>query len=106
MLIAWTTVAARAEAERLARDAIAQRFAVCVQIDGPITSHYHWQGKLERTEEFRLCFKFLSPQQAALEAWLFARHPYETPEWFVVRADSVGEKYLSWALASATSSPL
>ena len=97
---------ARKDAERLGRDAVAQRLAVCVQIDGPVASHYSWQGKLERTEEFRLCFKFLSTQQAALEAWLFARHPYETPEWVVVRADSVGEKYLSWALANATSSPL
>lgn len=106
MLIAWTTVASREDAGRLAREAVAQRLAVCVQVDGPVNSHYWWQGRVEQTEEFRLCFKFLSAQQAALEAWLFAHHPYETPEWIVVQADSVGEKYLSWALASATSSPL
>ncbi|HZP60683.1 MAG TPA: divalent-cation tolerance protein CutA [Opitutaceae bacterium] len=106
MLIAWTTVAGRDEAERLAEDAVRQHLAICVQIEGPIASHYFWQGKQERTEEFRLCFKFLPARQSALEAWLFALHPYDTPEWIVVRADSVGEKYLSWALANATSSPL
>jgi periplasmic divalent cation tolerance protein len=102
MLIAWTTLATRDKAEELARAAIEQRLAACVQIDGPVTSHYVWQGRPERTEEFRLGFKFLPAQQKALEAWLFAHHPYDTPEWIVWRAESVGEKYLSWARANST----
>ncbi|MDE3083877.1 MAG: divalent-cation tolerance protein CutA, partial [Verrucomicrobiota bacterium] len=93
MLIAWTTVAERADAEKLARDIVERRLAACVQIDGPIVAHYFWEGRLERTEEFRLCLKFLPEQQAALETWLFAHHPYDTPEWFVARAEQVGEKY-------------
>jgi periplasmic divalent cation tolerance protein len=102
MLIAWTTLANREKAEELARAAIEQRLAACVQIDGPVVSHYLWQGRPERAEEFRLCFKFLPPQQVALEAWLFAHHPYDTPEWIVLRAAHVGEKYLSWAKANST----
>jgi periplasmic divalent cation tolerance protein len=102
MLIAWTTLANREQAEELARAAIEQRLAACVQIDGPIVSHYLWQGRPERAEEFRLCFKFLPAQQKALEVWLFAHHSYDTPEWIVLRAESVGEKYLSWAKANST----
>jgi len=102
MLIAWTTVATRDKAEELARTTIERRLAACVQVDGPVTSHYIWQGQPERAEEFRLCFKFLRSQQAGLEAWLFAHHPYDTPEWIVVRAEVVGEKYLSWAQTSST----
>jgi periplasmic divalent cation tolerance protein len=102
MLIAWTTLANRDKAEELAHAAIEQHLAACVQIDGPITSHYRWQGRPERAEEFRLCFKFLPAQQVALEAWLFAQHPNDTPEWIVLRAESVGEKYLSWAKANST----
>ena len=102
MLIAWTTVATRDKAEELARTAIERRVATCVQVDGPVTSHYMWQGWPERTEEFRLCFKFLTSQQKALELWLFAHHPYDTPEWIVVGAESVGEKYLSWAQTNST----
>jgi periplasmic divalent cation tolerance protein len=102
MLIAWTTLAARDKAEELARAVIEQRLAACVQIDGPIISRYLWQGHPERVEEFRLCFKFLPAQQVALEAWLLAHHPHDTPEWIVVRAESVGEKYLSWARANST----
>ncbi|MGA3008090.1 MAG: divalent-cation tolerance protein CutA [Opitutaceae bacterium] len=102
MLIAWTTVATRHEAEDLARVAVERRLAACVQIDGPVTSHYVWQGRPERVEEFRLTFKFLPLQQVALETWVFDRHPYDTLEWIVMRADSVGEKYLSWAQANST----
>lgn len=106
MLLAWTTVANRADAERLAADAIAQNLAVCVQVDGPVTSHYRWQGRDERAEEFRLCFKLFEAHAAALEQKIVAAHPYESPEWIVVRAERVGEKYLSWANANSTTPPL
>jgi periplasmic divalent cation tolerance protein len=104
MLIGWTTVGSRETAHHLAGEAVALALAVCVQVEGPVTSHYRWQGTQEKTEEFRLTFKLMANQLAPLGAWLHAHHPYETPEWVVVRAEHVAEKYLSWALAN--SSPL
>jgi len=106
VFVAWTTVAHREEAERIAADAIARNLSVCVQIDGPIVSHYRWQGRNERGEEYRLAFKCLESQLAALERHVLASHPYEVPEWLVIRADKVGEKYLSWAGANSTNPPL
>ncbi|HVU24302.1 MAG TPA: divalent-cation tolerance protein CutA [Opitutus sp.] len=106
VFIAWTTVARRDEAERLAADTIARGLAACVQIDGPVVSHYRWQGRAERAEEFRLTFKLPTDRLPALEAHVLAHHPYETPEWIVVRAEHVGEKYLSWAGANSTTPPL
>ena len=106
MFIAWTTVANRADAERLAAGAVEARLAACVQIDGPITSHYRWEGQVERSEEFRLTFKCLPARLAALEQQVLAAHPYETPEWLVVRAEHIAEKYLSWARADLHSPTL
>lgn len=106
MFIAWTTVANRADADRLAATAIARNLAICVQIDGPITSHYRWQGQDERSEEFRLAFKCMPSHLAPLEEHVLATHPYETPEWVVVHAERVGEKYLSWAKANSSTPPL
>jgi len=100
MFIAWTTVADRETADRLASEAVSHALAVCVQVEGPVTSHYRWQGTQEKTEELRLMFKVLPDKLTALGAWLHKRHPYETPEWIVVRAEQVGEKYLSWAARS------
>jgi periplasmic divalent cation tolerance protein len=106
MYLAWTTVEKRADADQLATAAVARNLAVCVQIDGPITSHYRWQGRDETAHEFRLSFKFLGSHAAALEEFVLSAHPYDTPEWVVVRAERVGEKYLSWATANSSTPPL
>ena len=106
MLLAFTTVATEADARRLADAAVAAHLAVCVQIEAPIHSVYHWQGRVEHALEFRLTFKCLPARLAALEKHVLAQHPYDTPEWFVIRAERVGEKYLSWAGADSTPPPL
>ena len=106
MYIAWTTLAARADADKLAAEVVSLGLATCVQLEGPIVSHYLWQGWPEKTEEFRLCFKFLPDQLAALEAHVLMHHTYAVPEWLVVRAEHVGEKYLSWARSNSSTPPL
>lgn len=106
LLIAWTTVSQQADAETLARSIIDARLAVCVQIEGPITSFYVWDGRREESREFRLTIKHLPQQSAPLEVWVQKHHPYEVPEWVTVRAENVSEKYLSWARASPTNPPL
>ena len=106
MYIAWTTVSKASDAEALAAVIVERRLAACVQIDGPIVSVYHWNGHTERAEEFRLSIKCTTNQLPELEREVLQRHPYETPEWMVVRADHVGEKYLSWATANSTTPPL
>ena len=106
MFIAWTTVTNRVDADRLAATAVAANLAVCVQVDGPIVSHYRWRGQDERSEEFRLLFKCLPDRLQALEKHVLAKHPYDTPEWIAVRAARVGEKYLSWAEANSSTPPL
>ncbi len=105
MLLALTTVSTPDEAESLAAEAVARSLAVCVEISGAVT-HYRWQGRPERAEELRLTFKLMEEQLAALEAFIFEAHPYDTPEWVVLRAERVAEKYLSWAAANAKLPPL
>jgi periplasmic divalent cation tolerance protein len=97
MKVAWTTVASARQAEEMARALVAGGEAVCVQIEGPLRSHYVWEGKVESSEEYRLTLKCSDAQLPALEAAVLGRHPYAVPEWVVVDASRVGEKYLSWA---------
>ncbi len=106
MLIGWTTTETKDQAVQLARGLIEAGLAACVQVEGPLDSIYRWESRMEQSQEFRLTVKFMAARQMALEAWLLSRHPYETPEWVVVRAEHVAEKYLSWAQASSTSAPL
>jgi periplasmic divalent cation tolerance protein len=105
MFLAWTTTATRADADRLARGAVEARLAACAQVDGPVTAHYHGEGKLESAAEFRVCFKYLPANAASLGAWVHRHHPYAIPQWIEVSAEAVGEKYLSWARANSISAP-
>ena len=105
MFVAWTTTTLRPDAERLARGSVELRLAVCAQVDGPITSFFHHDGKMEQAEEFRVWFKYLPGNASALGAWVHRHHPYATPQWMEVAAENVGEKYLSWAMANSTSAP-
>ena len=41
-----TTVEQRSDAERIARTLVEKRLAACVQVAGPVTSYFHWEGKL------------------------------------------------------------
>ena len=97
MFVAWTTVANRADADRLADGAVERGLTACVQVEGPIDSTYRWEGKVAHSVEFRLTFKCLPARIAELEAFVLGAHPYAIPEWIVVRAEHMGEKYLSWA---------
>lgn len=96
-----TTVSATDEADRLAQQAIEQRLAACVQIDGPIKSVYRWRGAVESASEFRLCLKTVRTKQELLVAWLVANHPYEQPEILIRKVDA-GRSYAEWVAHETT----
>ena len=104
-MLAWTTVATREDAERLAISCVSARLVACAQIDGPITSVYRWEDLVEQCTEYRLTLKCLPANIGALETHVLADHPYATPEWIVCEASQVSEKYLSWARTNAQSRP-
>ena len=85
----------------LAREAVEERLASCVQIDGPITSFYRWDGELVSDKEYRLTFKFLAVNAERLEVWLNRNHPYEVPEWLMIKADRTDPAYQKWAESNA-----
>jgi periplasmic divalent cation tolerance protein len=94
-----TTVATAADAERIANALLAQRLAACVQIVGPITSHYWWQGKIEQATEYQCLIKSRQDLFAAVEAAIIAVHPYQTPEILAQAVMAGGAGYLAWLAA-------
>lgn len=98
-----TTTGSRSEAERIARELVQQRLAACVQIDGPMTSVYRWQGAIETAEEWRLTVKSLGTLFPRLEAAIRALHSYETPEILATQVVGVSEAYRDWLTAEVAS---
>jgi periplasmic divalent cation tolerance protein len=93
-----TTVATLADAQRLAREIIAQRLAACVQVEEGLTSFYRWKGALCEEGEVRLVIKTLPGCEAALQALFAQHHPYEVPQFLVARL-AASPAYAQWARA-------
>ena len=97
-MVGWTTTGSQEEAQQLARGLVGAGLAACVQVSGPITSVYRWEGKIETGEEFRVAVKFRADRSADVEAWIAGNHGYDTPQWVAVRVEAAAEKYLKWVL--------
>lgn len=91
-----TTTASQDEAERIARALLEKRLAACVQIVGPITSFYWWQGKIEQSREWLCIAKSQHKLFAQIEEAIKALHSYEVPEILAVPVVAGSESYLRW----------
>jgi periplasmic divalent cation tolerance protein len=94
-----TTFDSAAAAEACVTTVVRDRLAACGQIDGPISSTYWWQGRMETATEWRCAFKTTVARSAACRAAIVAAHPYETPELLLVRAGA-SAPYAAWVAAS------
>jgi periplasmic divalent cation tolerance protein len=103
LLIGWTTVDDEAAALGLARELVEQGLAACVQIDTGVQSVYRWKGAVHSDTEWRLMVKFVASRATELAAFIEANHPYDVPEWVVVRSEHVAPAYLKWAQAGGDS---
>ena len=97
--IVLTTIAASADAAALGRTLVEERLAACVNILPAMTSIYRWQGRIETEPEQQLLIKTASSRVADLERRLHELHPYEVPEFLVLRAGDHGGPYMSWVQA-------
>ena len=100
--IVLCTCPARDVAEELARAAVEQRLAACVNIIPGVASIYAWQGAIERAEEVLLLAKTRAASYAALEAMWRSRHPYELAEVIAVPIATGSEPYLQWISDATT----
>lgn len=91
-----TTTGNRQDAEQIAAELISRRLAGCVQVSGPITSAFRWQGKVETAEEWVCVIKTSRAQVAAVQAALAEIHPYEVPEVIATPIVAGSTAYLKW----------
>ncbi|MGB7564469.1 MAG: divalent-cation tolerance protein CutA [Prochlorococcaceae cyanobacterium] len=90
-------------AETLARDLLERGLVACISLH-PVTSHYRWKGRLERSEEVQLLIKTRPERLEELRQVLHQLHSYDTPEWIHWPARS-GGAYGAWVAESCALSP-
>ena len=91
-----TTTSSRAEAERISDAVIEKKLAACVQIVGPITSRYRWEGKVNRDEELLLIVKTRRSLFSGLQKRVAELHSYEVPEIIAIDIDRGSRAYLGF----------
>ena len=99
MITITTTTGDHNTAERIATELVDRGLAACVQISGPVTSTYRWQGAVECDEEALLLVKTRAERLPELADWLRREHPYDTPECIAIEPREVEARYAAWLRA-------
>jgi len=95
-VIVLTTLAADVDAAAFARTLVAERLAACVNVLPVMLSVYRWEGRVDEASEQQLVIKTAADRVAALAARLRELHPYEVPEFLVLRVSEGSDAYLRW----------
>lgn len=91
-----TTTEHRDDAQTIGRALVEERLAGCVQIIGPITSIYRWQGKINTAQEWQCWAKSRRELYDRIEAAIRRLHPYQVPEILAVAVTAGSADYLAW----------
>jgi len=92
----YTTTDMIETAETIAKRLLDERLAACVQIVGPISSTYWWQGKIETSQEWLLIIKTKRGLYKQIEVTIKSIHHYDVPEIIAVPIIEGSHAYLKW----------
>jgi periplasmic divalent cation tolerance protein len=94
-----TTLESKEDAAGLAQVILDSRAAACVQIVGPIESHYWWQGAVQTEAEYLCLIKTHSDALDRLMQLIRDNHPYDVPEITATPIVTGSQAYLDWIAA-------
>lgn len=95
-ILITTTVADRADAERIAAALVAKQLVACVQVSGPVESTFRWKGQVETSREWVCTAKTRRELYAEVEQAIRELHSYEQPEILAVPIEMGSPGYLAW----------
>jgi periplasmic divalent cation tolerance protein len=75
-----TTIDSKEGAANVAAGLLKRRLAACVQVVGPATSTYWWEGAMETAEEWLCIIKTTRAAYVRVEQEIRTMHPYDEPE--------------------------
>ncbi len=91
-----TTVDTRERADAIGKRLLENRLAACAQTEGPVSSSYWWQGRIETAEEWRCIVKTTAGKFDEVERAIRSMHPYDEPEIVGLPIATGSASYLGW----------
>ena len=95
-IMVYVTCASKAEAEKISQALLNEHLIACANILGPVSSHFHWNGKIDCAEEYLVIMKSRVDLFAALEQRVRGLHSYDVPEVLAVPIVEGSKAYLDW----------
>jgi periplasmic divalent cation tolerance protein len=95
-ILVLTNTPSPEEAQVIADTVVTSHLAAAVQIIGPVKSVYHWQGNLEKAEEWICLLKTSRELYPEVERTIQALHSYELPGILAIPIIAGSEPYLAW----------
>lgn len=102
VVMLYVTCPSAEAAQTLGEQLIGDRVAGCINILGPGTSLFYWQGRLDRAEEWVLLAKTPKARVHACVDTIKRHHPYETPCILSFETHSHNPDYTSWITTNTT----
>jgi periplasmic divalent cation tolerance protein len=90
------TTASKNEAETIVQQLLEARLIACANIVGPVQSHFHWSGKIDKAEEYLILMKSRKNLFEKLSETVKALHSYEVPEILAVPVVDGSKAYMAW----------
>lgn len=100
VVVGMVTCGSLREARKLAGALVDKHLAACVNIVGPIESHYWWQGKRESGKETLLVIKTTSAKIKEATNVIKSIHSYDVPEIVFLPVKAGESRYLNWVRLS------
>ena len=91
-----TTTDTRVHVTKIAQHLLTRRLAGCVQVSGPISSSYWWEGKLETAEEWYCIIKTTRERYPEVEAAIRSILHHKVPEILAFTVAFGSKGYLDW----------
>ncbi|MCW4046130.1 MAG: divalent-cation tolerance protein CutA [Candidatus Bathyarchaeota archaeon] len=95
-IVVLVTTANKQEAEKIAQRLLEAKLIACANIIDPVTSHFHWSGKMEKAQECLMLMKSRRDLFEKLAETVKALHSYDVPEILALPIVDGSKAYLDW----------
>ena len=90
------TVSSKEEAEKIATALLKKKLIACANIFGPVASHFWWQSKIDKAEEYVMFMKTKRELFKQVASNVKQLHSYEVPEIIALPIIEGFKPYLEW----------
>ena len=99
-----STTGSPEEAKEIAAALVEKHLAACVQVVGPISSTFRWEGRVQEAEEYLLLCKVPSERLDEATALIEGLHSYDVPEVLAFEVAHGSKPYLDWVATETKAS--